>query len=149
MTALVPDPTTALGNWYADILFFYHRQVLLFVSDNSRLAVITPAKDIRSLVDHLARQLAIVLQHLGAQPKWIDAEIREMANVCIAPTRSRSVLGTMNDYKIQIEAMIQGSEDIGPLEIALKLSRCPVGPLEYRSPDKVTIDLLKSRYEVH
>jgi hypothetical protein len=146
--SLILAPTTALGTWYANILFFHHRQVLLFVSDLSRLAVITPAKDVRSLANHLTEHLAILLKHIDAQPKWIDAEIREMANISFATTHSRSVLGTMNDYKIQIAFMLEESEDMSPLEIAMNLVECPVGPLEYRSPGVVALGLLKDHYEV-
>ncbi|HEX2980847.1 MAG TPA: hypothetical protein VHO48_11330 [Anaerolineaceae bacterium] len=143
----VPEPTTALGNSYANILFFHRRQILLFVSERSRLAVIAPAKDTRLLANHLPRSLSVLLERLNAKPEWIDAEIRQMADVHYAPTGSRSVLGTMNDYKFQIEALLSRSLEESEIAIALHLSVCPAGPLEYRSPDRVTLDLLKTRYE--
>jgi len=144
----IPEHTTALGNWYANILFFHQRQVLLFVSDRSRLAVITPAKDIRSIASHLTHHLSELLERLGAKPEWIVAELREMNDTKYAATSSRSVLGTMNDYKVQIEAMVYESKDVKPLDVALGLSVRPVGPLQYRNPKEVSIDLLKQNYEV-
>lgn len=147
--SLVSNSTTALGNWYANILFFHHQQVLLFVSDYSRLAVITPAKEIRSLANQLTIHLSALLERLDAKPEWINAEIREMADLQYATTKNkRSILGTMNDYKIQIEAMIDKSKMISPIEIALNLSICPVGPLQYRNPRDVSLDLLKKGFEV-
>lgn len=144
----IPEPTTALGNWYANILFFHRRQVLLFVSEHSRLAVVTPAIETRLLAVHLARYLSILLDRLNAKREWIDAEIRQMIDVRYATTKRRSVLGTMNDYKFQIQSHLAESLEESELEIALHLSVCPVGPLQYRSPDKVTFELLKTSYEV-
>jgi hypothetical protein len=143
----VAEPTTALGNWYANILFFHRRQFLLFVSERSRLAVITPAKQTRSLATHLVLHLSVLLDSLMSKPEWIDAETRQMVDVHYAATKSRSMLGTMNDYKLQIEALLAESLKVSELEIALRLSECPVGPLQYRRPGKVTLDLLKTNYE--
>jgi hypothetical protein len=138
--------TNALGDWYINILFFHHRQVLLFVSEKSRLAVITPAKEIRSLASLLINHLAPLLDSIGAQPKWIEAEIIEMLDYRYSVTRSRSLLATMNDYKIQIGGMLAyGDYDL--LEMANRLSVCPVGPLQYQYPRDVAIDLLEKCYE--
>jgi hypothetical protein len=117
--------------------------MLLFVSDNSRLAVITPAREVKSLASHLPRHLSALLEHLGASPRSIDAEVREMAEAHIAATRSKSILATMNDYKFQIEDMLHISGYISPLEMAINLSNTPVGILNYQFPGKVALDLLK------
>lgn len=143
----VPEPTTALGNWYANILFFHRCQILLFVSERSRLAVITPAKETRMLASHLVQHLSVLLDSLDAKPEWIDAEIRHMLDVRYTATMSRSVLGTMNDYKFQIGTLLAETLKVSEIEIALNLSVCPVGPLQYRSPDQVTLDLLKTSFE--
>ncbi len=143
----LPEPTTALGNWYANILFFHRRQMLLFVSERSRLAVITPARETRLLASHLVQHLSVLLEELNAKPEWIDAEIRQMADVRYAATNSRSVLGTMNDYKYQMEANFQSSFEVSDPEMGLQLSICPVGPLQYRAPNQVTLELLQKRYE--
>jgi hypothetical protein len=143
---LALEPTTALGNWYANILYFYKRQNLMIVSENSRLAVITPAKDARSLANYLTQNLLDILVLFGVPSEWIEAEMREMADVHISTTLSRSVLGTMNDYKFQIEVLMDDPEEISPFEMAKILCECPVGPLQYRFPREVAIDLLKKRY---
>ncbi len=48
-----PEPTTALGNWHANILYFHYLQLLMFVNDTSRQVVITLAQDMHSLANHL------------------------------------------------------------------------------------------------
>jgi hypothetical protein len=144
--AAFSDPTTALGNWYANILFFSHKQLVLFVSEKSRLGVITPAIEVKSLASHLTHHLSTLLERLGAPPEEIAAEVREMADVHFSTTHSKSVLGSMNDYAFQVEMMIRESADINPLGMAVALSNMPVGPLKYGFPGEVTLDLLKSRY---
>jgi hypothetical protein len=119
----------------------------LFVSERSRIAVVTPAKETRLLASHLTQHLSVLLERLNAKPEWIDAEVRQMVDVRYAATKSRSVLGTMNDYKFQIETLLAESLEVSEIAIALHLSVCPVGPLQYKSPDIVTLDLLKTIYE--
>jgi hypothetical protein len=143
----VPEPINALGNWYANILSIHRRKILLFVSERSRLAVFTPAKETRLLASHLLHHLSILLDRLKAKPEWIVAEISLMVDVRYAATKSRSVLGTMNDYRFQIEELLSISPVLSEIEIALHLCDCPAGPLQYRTPEKVTLELLQNRYE--
>jgi hypothetical protein len=140
------EPTTALGNWYVNILFFHRRQILLFVSDRSRLAVVTPAKETRSLAVHLSSHLSPLLRRLRAEPEWIEAEIHQMKEVIYAKTRNRSILGTMSEFKIQIEAILEDVADMDSLEIALTLCDVLMGPPPYRYPKEVAIDLLREKY---
>jgi hypothetical protein len=146
--SLVLEPTTALGNWHADYLFVGRSRFLMFVSDNSRLAVVTSAREARLLAGHLTQGLAALLDRLGVSQEWIQAEVREMAEVHIAPTRSRSVLGTMTVYKYQMEGMLEEPGEMNPLEISLALSEILAGPLQYRQPREVALDLLKQRYSI-
>ena len=140
------DSTTGLGDWHAKLLFFDRAQSLLFTNDNSRLAVVTPARDARNLGAHLKAGLAELLAHLGAPQPWIDAELAEMDGPRIAPTRSRSVLATLNDYGFQIEGRFHQWGGLYPLQMSLDLSGCPSGPLGYQLPFEVTMALLKQRH---
>ncbi len=142
----IREPTTALGNWYANLIYISHRQMFLFVSDGSRLAVVTPAKGGRSLASYLNQQLASLLEQLDARPEWIQAELREMAEVHYGAAQNRSVLGTMNDFKFQVETMLTRSPEPELLEISHRLSDIPTGPKPYHFPNDMTLELLKSRY---
>ncbi len=142
----VTEHTTALGNWYANLLHIGHRQILLFVSERSRLAVITPAKESHVLNRHLKHYLTFLLELLHAEKAWIETELTQMDEVIYAKTHSRSVLGTMNDYKYQIEVYLCNDIVVPEVNIALQLSKCPAGPLGYRSPDEVSLALLEKTY---
>jgi len=143
----IQEPTTALGNWYANILFFYRRRFLLFVSDRSRLAVVTPTRDIDSLSNHLRFYLAILLDYLDTEPEWIEAEINQMTMSYYAPTNNRSILATMNDYKFQISSVLERKIDPSEAEIAFNLSQIPLGSLQFKFASEVSLDLLRKEYQ--
>ena len=143
------EPTTALGNWHANILYFHHLQLLMFVNDTSRLVVITPAQDMHSLANHLVVHLPILLERLAIPPLMIDAEIDEMAMCYYGPTQSRSVLGTMNDYRAQMVALMRDqSTPMTPLEWSLNLNETPIGPLHDLQPGEVVQELFTQRFDV-
>lgn len=146
ISSTTPAYTTVLGNWYANIIYLHRRQLLLFVSDVTRLAIITPAKDIRYLSIHLKNHLTLLLETLGMRSAWIDAELEEMSRVTYTTTRSRSVLGTMNDYHYQIKFILSETGIENPFEIALKLSDGLVGPTPFRNPAEETERLLRNKY---
>lgn len=144
---LEANSSNALGNWYADLLFLGHNQMLLFVNENSRLAIITPAKDARALVRHLSQYLAEFLQVMQVPQAWINAEIGEMQQARFSKTNSRSILGTMNDYRYQIEYVLYRQGESSPLDLTMHLRDCPSSALKYESPYSETIRLMRKQYE--
>ena len=79
--------------------------------------------------------------------EWAQFEINEMNNSHIAKTRSRSILGTMNDYKFAIEYHILGFGRTAPREISWELNQTPIKPLDYRFPSDLTIEAFRASYE--
>jgi hypothetical protein len=139
-------PTTALGDWHANLIYIRRTQLFLFVNDRSRLAVITPAKEARLLANHLMNGLSDLLTAMRIPQEWIQAEIAEMFDYRISTSRSRSVLGTMNDFKFQIENYTDLWSDNIMTALTLTLSKVPIGPSTYFFPDKTAFELLQKRY---
>ncbi len=138
--------TTVLGNWYAHLLFIHRFQLVLCVSDQSRLAVITPAKGLKTLSKQLPDHLIPLLASLGLPEAWIEQEIRAMNDVYYTWTRSKSILGTMNDYANQLEYRVEREGGPSLLQLALDLSICPCGPLNYDSSEQRTKELFQKRF---
>jgi hypothetical protein len=136
--------TTGLGNWYANILYLHRAQYFLFVNDLSRLAVVSPRKETKTPSKMLTQCLPELLKNLKIPDQWIQAEILEMTEVHYIPTQSRSVLGTMNDYKFQMEAVMFSPDNA--LEMSINLCNCPAGPLQYEIPVRVAFNLLQQRF---
>ena len=89
-------------------------------------------------------QLAVVevLKELGVAKVAIEKEQYSMRDVLFAGTRSRSVLGTMNDYFKSLRWALELKPHSTLCEYALDLSETPVGPLDYMTPADLTRKLL-------
>ena len=129
--------TTALGDWYATILFTKPQHVVLLVNATTRLPVVIAARDLSTLPLRFAEGLSAMLTTLQIPAEVIAAEVREMRDVRFTTTASRSVLGTMNDYAIFIEAAFHHEVGMELHRLSVKLADTPVGPLGYDRPRDV------------
>jgi hypothetical protein len=136
-TSCEVSTTTALGEWYATILFTKPQQVVLLVNAATRLPVVIPARALSTLPIRFAEGLRTVLTTLQIPANIVAAELREMRDVTFSTTASRSVLGTMNDYAIYIEAAFRHENGVALHSLSLALADTPVGPLGYDRPRDV------------
>ena len=140
-----PHATTVLGDWYANPLNIGRHRLILCTSAQSLLSVVVPAKDLLGLPQRLAESLAFLLSRLAVPTKCINAELAEMSLVRFGPTRSRSVLGSMNDFAWTARAYFQSDRPTIYLDqLDFRLSETPCGPLNYESPAEVALRLLQS-----
>jgi uncharacterized protein DUF6933 len=89
--------TTALGNWYATVLF-WKPQVALFVNEPTLLPVLVPYAPSATVIDRFRTTVVAVLQRHGLKHSFIDHEVTEMAEHRLAKTENRSVVGVMNEF---------------------------------------------------
>jgi hypothetical protein len=141
-----PRPTTALGDWYANLIYLGTAQKLLFVSKASLLAIITPARNARELRERLVERLPVVLNFLQIPAAWIEAELAEMEDVRFDRTTSRSILGVMTDFKRMIDCVSARCGGDLSFDTMSFLLACPCKPIDYRSPGKMTHGLMEKRY---
>jgi hypothetical protein len=127
---VVPEPTTVLGNWYAKPYNLGRLRMILCTSERSLLTVIVPAKDLSKLSLRLAEAVARMLIYLDVDTGQVAQERRAMDESQIAPTVSRSVLGTMNDMAHLADCHIaeEGAE-VDLDQVALQLNEAPCGLL--------------------
>jgi len=83
---------TALGNWYATVLF-WKPQVALLVSERTLLPVLMPLAPAATLTRRFPAQLGLVLKEHGAPSEFIAQEVWRMDKVLYAKTVNRSVVG--------------------------------------------------------
>jgi len=112
--------STRLGDWYALDIVLSRKQFILCVSSKSRLAVVLEAAPYATLPDRLSDAVTEVLREIGVSEGMIQEERAEMAQVVLAKTLNKSILGTMNDYRFQLEWADQ--VDKFRLEETLKMS---------------------------
>jgi hypothetical protein len=65
-----------------------------------------------------------------------------MAEIVYAPTRNRSLLGTLNDYFRALPLMIEDRPTTTLTQYALRLSKTPCGPMNYDYPRDVALRLM-------
>lgn len=125
--------STVLGDWYATVLR-WRPQVALFVSETTLLPVLMPFAPARTVISRFPAVLAEVLAVRGLAAGFIHAEIDCMADVVLAPTSSRSLVGTMNEF-IFLAGQWRGDE---LMDLSLRLAATPCGPLyqRYVCPDR-------------
>jgi hypothetical protein len=97
-----PTSTTALGDWYANILFARPEQLIVCVSERTLLPVVLAARPAASLGNRLTDALGEVLSQLRTPSRLIAQEQAEMATFVYSTTRNRRVLGTLNEFLFQL-----------------------------------------------
>jgi hypothetical protein len=130
--------TTVLGSWYATVLF-WRPQIALLVNERTLLPLLMPLAPTATLLERLPAWLDATLDAHGVLRNFIDAELALAADIGLAKTNNRSVLGVMNEFvhlaHWHKEAVTSDDDLIG---VALELSQVPTSPLykSHVSPDR-------------
>lgn len=128
--------TTALGDWFATALF-WRPHVALLVNTTTFVPVVMELAPAATLLDRVPAAIAAVLARHGVPERFLDAELRAMAETRLGPTNDRSVLGVMNELAFLGQHHLEAG--IGDLELlSLRLADVPLGPLRKRHgfPDR-------------
>ena len=97
-TATPPAPDTALGDWYANRLVVDRKPLLLLLSSRALLAILLPARDLRTLPARLGEVVTQRLRRFGIDQRLIEAEVAAMGRVHVSKTGDRAVVGIMVDF---------------------------------------------------
>lgn len=89
---------TALGDWYVNRIVIDRQPLLVLVSSKSLLPIVAPARNVRGLPVRLPDMVRARLERLGVDSTSIDAEVRAIDSVHVAPTADKSVLGILTDF---------------------------------------------------
>lgn len=135
--------TTRLGDWYAADLVLSRRQFILAVNSASRLAVVLAAAPYASFQYRLPDAVAAALDAMGVKKDAIEGEIQEMRDVVLSKTANRSIIGTLNDYRKNMEFMasIDRLKIDDLLGLSLKMSGTPSLVMPGTWPQDVTLRL--------
>jgi len=89
---------TALGDWYVNRITVDRQPILLLVSSTSLLAMLTHARNVKTLPSRVSELVANRLRRMGIDEHLIHAEVQAMDLAVVGPTRDRSVTGQMVDF---------------------------------------------------
>lgn len=114
-----PVPASRLGEWTANLVRVSRRQLVIAVSEPTRLAIVIDAAPYASIPGRLASRLNEVLCWIGVPAPDAGDEAATLRDAVFAPSNSRSVLGALNDYAFCAEDMIRSGSASSALEISL------------------------------
>jgi hypothetical protein len=135
-----PPPTTALGDWFATIVFDRKRHIVVCVSERTLLPVLLPAAPLSGLPARLGPAVADMLLAIGISGPTIEDEVAEMSPLTFGRTNNRRVLGTLNDFLRMLPHELDRSESL--LEAALWLAKAPCSVIGMESPRAATLQTL-------
>jgi len=97
--AAAPDDvsTTLLGSWYATLLR-WRRPVALLVNEKTLLPLLMPLTPTRTLLERIPDAVAELLAAHQLPTPFAETERAAMAEVLLAPTTNRSVVGVLNEF---------------------------------------------------
>ncbi|GAA1309244.1 DUF6933 domain-containing protein [Saccharothrix xinjiangensis] len=129
--------TTLLGPWYATVLFWRPRVVLL-VNETTLLPVLLPLAPAATLTGRLAERIGTVLTSLDAPSAIVDRERRHMQTTQLGVTANRSVVGVMTDFARLAQIHHDDDPTVDLVALAVRLAATPCSPLYRRniSPDR-------------
>ena len=136
--------TGALGDWYANALF-WRPQVALFVNERTRLPVFVPLAPAKSVVDRFPVEFAKVARRIGVDSGALAAELDAMKEWVLAKTANRSVLGTMNEFAHMADNYRWLHDEVDVVDLAAWLAHTPCGvssPGSVLWPDEALRSLL-------
>jgi hypothetical protein len=137
-TKAPPEPTTKLGNWYANLLPLESGDFLICVSEKTLLPVPLPISALSNLPVELSKALAPVLSALGVGPDLIGQERFAMGQCSFSTTASRQVVGFMNEFAFMMSVRLEEERRVSMTELSLWLAETPC---KICFPDKATQEL--------
>lgn len=128
------ESTTALGDWFANALF-WRPQVALLVNSRTLLPVFMELAPAATLLERAPASIEAVLRRHGVEETFLAAERRAMREARIGPTNDRRVVGVMNELAFHGERLWkEGQRDLEALSV--HMSSLIVGKLAEGSPDR-------------
>ncbi|MHB1463831.1 MAG: DUF6933 domain-containing protein [Thermoleophilia bacterium] len=146
LVTLEPE-NSGLGPWTTNLIFINRRKCILFVNDKTLFNFLVPdmlRQHIRELDKMFRDWFSCTLAGEGFTPAQTDKILEEYESIGYSKTRSRSVLGSMNDlafmYKYELQSSSLHRWDFP--EIIKKMNRMIVGSQrDYHYPVERLFDI--------
>jgi hypothetical protein len=138
-----PRSSGLLGDRYAHVLNIGRARYVLCLSERTLLPVIVHARK-DGFPSAFPEALDLMLEQIAIDRADRERELSHCREVLYAPTRSRVLLGAMNDFGFNalVRAHLPTLPSAPtPLQMATSLSRMPSKPIGYDSPDRVVREL--------
>jgi hypothetical protein len=137
--------TTRLGDWYGTLMRMGRRHALLFISERSRLPVLLPVRDGDHLRSAFPAAVCEMLAIARVPAEAIERERSQMMAMQLARTRSRSLIGSLNDFALLTRMHFITRRNDSLQTIARELAEVPlILPFKGEHPSAVTRRLFEA-----
>jgi hypothetical protein len=142
-----PSGSSPVGDRYVNLIPTAAGGLFLFMSEQSLLMVAVPQGEPRILHTFVAR-VGNLLSMIGVPNKRIETEVEHFLEARVGKTKSRRLLGVMNDLAFRCGAEIDGASRSSPVslsDIELRMANMPQATLGFRTASEVALDLLQTQ----
>jgi len=137
------EPTSALGDWYGNLVFMPKSWPLILISNERTMLSVVMRHDADVLAEFKQRVIAL-LRRLEIPKEAVERETFHLQQVRIGKTKNRRVLGSMNDATVMTEAILfdspRGSATLE--EVEDRLAENLYSMLKYEPPTDVARELV-------
>ncbi len=106
------------------------------------LPVVVTLRESKTIVPRFQAALSEVLAELQMPPSLVSQEVDADGGFVFGPTANRSVVGVLNELGFLAGVHIESDSCGSLLELSLRLSGVPIGPLKHVFPDEAVRMLL-------
>jgi hypothetical protein len=141
-----------LGDWYVNRIVVDRRPLLLLVSSASLLAIVTPARELKSLPNRLAQIVGDRLRRLELGEDIVASEVEATAHVRVGKTVDRSVTGQLVDFAkaLPFYLPVDGWDEVTLRNAEERLAETPCRSgrsfAEVIWPHRTAVELLKATW---
>lgn len=138
--ALSPS-TTALGDWYCNVVYTRPEQLVICMNERTLLVVLVPAKDFKNVGPQYRAEVIGLLTRIGVPEAAVSAEARQMADLAFGPTASRKVLGCLNEAAFALLDALESGRHTSVAALEDHLSDYIYSTTEYQRPKELALEL--------
>lgn len=138
-----------LWSWHANVFNIGRRKCVLVTNDATLFSLVIPglkSADFKLFHVIFGQHLFKTLLSEEIQQNRIEVVLSRCENIRYEKTNSRSVLGTMNEQKVQIEYSIQaagGLELTDIYELNRQMNRIVYSAIGYKYPVEIFVEKLR------
>ena len=145
----IAGPRPMLGDWYANLVLYGSTPMALCVNEKTRYAIVVPLDECSSLFIlyiRLAQRIYHAMRRLGVPDDLTRRVLDEhRGGVHVAPTKDRSVVGTMNDLAKHLQWHLEERLRRGPIrhpaDLEEDLNSIPHNPLGWANATERLLEL--------
>jgi hypothetical protein len=136
-------------SWHANIFNIERRKCVLVTNDITLFSLFIPGlkkPDFQSFNFIFGQQIFKNMLHEKIPQKQIEMILSECEDIQFKRTNNRSVLGSMNELKFQLECHIEaegGLERTDIFELNHRLNRTLMSPLKYKHPIEMFLEKIQ------